>query len=245
MAYYAAPPAYSAYPAQSQKYSILEHYPRRASQAAHAHALSPAQFIPGQALTRDQAQYVKSYNRAVAIYNASPRKTVLACSQKGCTNVLSSFGNLVIELHLHEIAANGTCCPVCNNWFENWAAKDRHMCPGPNGHCPEEDPDLPPVNPPVAQMSAADPFFFHQSMKREQYAVVAARRAMETKRSVRSGSQLPCDFHGCTAHLPTEASLMEHIFNHFQHAAGGLCAACKTWLPDSKNREAHKCPHAH
>jgi hypothetical protein len=203
--------------------------------------LSPAQFVPGQALTRDQAQYVKSYNRAVAIYNASPRKNVLACSQKGCTNVLNTFGNLVIELHLHEIASSGTCCPVCSNWFESWSAKDRHMCTGPGGHCPEEDPDMPAVMPPVAQMSAQDPYFFHQSMRREQYAVVAARRAMETKRSVRSGHALPCDFHGCTAQLPSEASLMQHIFEHFQYATGGLCAACKTWMPDAKTREAHKC----
>ncbi|KIM33492.1 hypothetical protein M408DRAFT_326196 [Serendipita vermifera MAFF 305830] len=241
MAYYQSAPV-AAYPASSQKYSILEHYPRRQSQAA-SHALSPAQFIPGQALTRDQMQYVKSYNRAVAIYNASPRKNLLACSQKGCTNVLNSFGNLVIELHLHEIASNGTCCPVCSNWFESWSAKDRHMCPGPGGHCPEEDPDAAPMMPPVAQMSAADPWFFHQSMQRQQYAVVAARRAMETKRSVRPGAPLPCDFHGCQAHLPSEAALMEHIFGHFQHACGGLCASCKGWLPDSKSRDAHKCGH--
>ncbi|KAG8838497.1 hypothetical protein FRC20_006300, partial [Serendipita sp. 405] len=57
MAYYAVHPSASG----SQKYSILDHYPRRASQVtASSHALSPAQFIPGQALTRDQAQYVKS-----------------------------------------------------------------------------------------------------------------------------------------------------------------------------------------
>jgi hypothetical protein len=96
-------------------------------------------------------------------------------------------------------------------------------------------------------MASADPFFFHQSMAREQYAMVAARRAMETKRSVRSGGHLPCDFHGCSAHLPTEASLMEHTFGHFQHSAGGLCSACKTWVPDAKSRDAHaqKCPHGH
>jgi len=58
MAYYAnLPSAFSAYPAPAQ-----DHYPRRPSQVA-THALSPAQFIPGQALTRDQMQYVKSVCR--------------------------------------------------------------------------------------------------------------------------------------------------------------------------------------
>lgn len=193
MAFYAnSPAAFAAFPSNGK--SILDHYPRRASQVA-SHALSPAQFIPGQALTRDQAQYVKAvsetlyifryiltcypqYNRAVAIYNASPRKNLLACSQKGCTNVHSNFGNLVIELHLHEIAANGTCCPTCVNWFESWSAKDRHICPGPGVHLPEEDPDQPPVMPPVAQISAQDPYFFHQSMSRQQYAVVAVSTSL-------------------------------------------------------------------
>lgn len=59
MAFYAnAPASYSAF-APNGKSSILDHYPRRASQVA-SHSLSPAQFIPGQALTRDQMQYVKS-----------------------------------------------------------------------------------------------------------------------------------------------------------------------------------------
>lgn len=242
MAYYAPPPAYSQYP-QAQKYAILDHYPRRPSHQGPS--LQPAQFAPGVPLTRDQAQYVKSYNRAVGIYNASPKKNFLPCSQRGCTNVATNFSNLVIELHLHEIAANGTICPHCTNWFESWTAKDRHMCPGPGGYVPEEDPDMPQMAPPVQQMAAVDPLFFHHSMPIQQYAVVAARRAMEIKRSVRSGSYLPCDYQGCQHQLSSETALMEHLFNHFKHAAGGLCSTCKEWCENARARASHKCNHAH
>jgi hypothetical protein len=181
------------------------------------------------------------YNRAVGIYNAAPRKDYLACTASGCTNVVNNFDALVIELNLHEIATNGTLCPVCANWFESWEAKDRHMCPGPGGSVPEDDPELPPLMPPVQHMAAADPTFFHQSMKPQQYAIVAARRGLEIRRSAPAPTSLPCDFLGCTHRAPAEAPLVEHIFKHFQAAAGGLCAACRLYCPTAQDRDAHQC----
>ena len=79
-------------------------------------------------------KYSLQYNRAVGIYNASPRKDYLPCTVPGCTNVVNNFDSLVIELNLHEIATHGTLCAICTNWFESWEAKDRHMCPGPGKH---------------------------------------------------------------------------------------------------------------
>ena len=93
--------------------------------------------------------------------------------------------------------------------------------------------------PPVQHMAAADPTFFHQSMKPQQYAIVAARRGLEIRRA--SPAVLRCDFMGCTHRASSEAGLVEHIFKHFQTAAGGLCASCKLFCPTAQDREGHQC----
>lgn len=141
------PPAY--YP---PKFPGMNQLPRRPSTQSVPSARLP-HFNPTQPLSPDQAKYVKAvsgvsafliwlslsdackkYNRAVGIYNASPRKDYLPCTVPGCTNVVNNFDSLVIELNLHEIATHGSLCAICANWFESWEAKDRHMCPGPGKH---------------------------------------------------------------------------------------------------------------
>ena len=93
--------------------------------------------------------------------------------------------------------------------------------------------------PPVQHMAAADPTFFHQSMKPQQYAIVAARRGLEIRRN--SPAALYCDFMGCAHRASSEAGLVEHIFKHFQTAAGGLCTSCKQFCATAQDREAHQC----
>lgn len=93
--------------------------------------------------------------------------------------------------------------------------------------------------PPVQHMAAADPTFFHQSMKPQQYAIIAARRGLEIRRN--SPAALYCDFMGCAHRASSEAGLVEHIFKHFQTAAGGLCTSCKQFCATVQDREAHQC----